>query len=169
MRRTKDGDLRLARSWGGEQKTVIYDWPDHEEENKRRWFTTGQIMRRRTKDGDLRLARSWGGEQKTVIYGWPDHEEEYERWSTVKCNLWWEPWDVRGVWERQYLCKPDSSIPWDGRGHWSSPSAQLSLLAPRQRWPHLVNHLCLWAKQSEGRCVITTCLQPELLQPWQAV
>ena len=34
--------------------------------------------------------------------------------------------------ERQYLCKPNSSIPQDGREHWSSPSTQLSLLAPRK-------------------------------------
>ena len=34
--------------------------------------------------------------------------------------------------ERQYLCKPDSSIPRDGREHWSSPSTHLSLLAPRK-------------------------------------
>ena len=34
--------------------------------------------------------------------------------------------------EKQYLRKPDSSIPWDGREHRSSPSTHLSLLAPRK-------------------------------------
>ena len=34
--------------------------------------------------------------------------------------------------ERLYLCKPDSSIPRDGREHGSSPSTQLSLLAQRK-------------------------------------
>ena len=37
--------------------------------------------------------------------------------------------------ERMHLCKPDSSIPRDGRVSWSSPSTQLSLLAvPLRYW-----------------------------------
>ena len=40
---------------------------------------------------------------------------------------------VFGVYgERWYLCKPGSSIFWDGREHWPSPNIQLSILTPRK-------------------------------------